>query len=449
MNILWWVALLLLPGLAAGKDTPEAFAYAIPVEVPAGSGLARVTVPAAVYEAVAHEDLRDVRVFDGAGRTMPYAWQPPQAPSGTTRAAVLSLFPIHAHGALPAQGARLRLDTHGSQVIVEVDQPAAGSTRAPRLLRGYLVDLGKDAPPLASLRFEWRNPLQTPVLSVSIERGDDLDHWQSVASNITLAKLRAQEQDLVRDTVDLEDVRARYLRVTFPGMEPVPILEGVQGQLREGAAPLARSWKDVAGRAGGEGEREFDLEGFFPVDRVQLTLNGESAVLPVEIHARRKSADPWQSVTRATFYRLEQDARVVSNAEVAVPLSRERYWKVRVLQAGGEASIKSLRVGWVPGQLVFVAQGEAPYRLAYGRGNAADAALPIATVVPGYGSARASAAVDARPGAQQVLAGPAARERPVDAKRLALWGALAAGVLLLAWMAWSLGRQLKNGQGAK
>lgn len=449
MKILALSGLLLLPGIAVSAEAPGAFAYAMPLEVPAGSGLARLSLPASVYEGAAQDTLRDVRVFDGAGQSLPYAWLPAPAQTGTTRTEDLTLFPILARGLSPAQGARLRLKAQGAQVSVEIEQEPGSKIPPARVLRGYLIDLGRDAPALAALRVDWTDQSGAQVLPVAIERGDDLDHWQPVVAQVTLARLQAQGQELLRDTIDMADIRTRYLRITFPDLEPVPVLRGVQGQFRQGAVPVVRQWKEVTGRAAGAGVREYELAGAFPVDRVQVLLGDENAVLPLEIFSRRKDSDPWRSVSRATFYRLAQGQRVVSNAEIAVPTSRDRHWQLRVVAPAGALRDLTLRVGWVPEQLVFVTQGQPPYRLAYGHGGAADGALPIATVVPGYGSARAPAMAEASPGAQQVLAGPGARDKPMDTKLVLLWAALVAGVALLAWMAWSLGRQLKGGPDAK
>jgi hypothetical protein len=94
-------------------------------------------------------------------------------------------------------------------------------------------------------------------------------------------------------------------------------------------------------------------------------------------------------------------------------------------------------------QLVFLQRGNPPYRLALGRAGVQSAALPLATLIPGYQPARLS-----KLGLAEVLlpeekaaaqATPAAAR--ADWKRWGLWAVLLLGVGLLALMAVSLLRR--------
>ena len=51
----------------AGDLSLEDFAYAIPITTPVPSSAYRVAIPFDVYRNVAHDDLRDVRVFNARG----------------------------------------------------------------------------------------------------------------------------------------------------------------------------------------------------------------------------------------------------------------------------------------------------------------------------------------------------------------------------------------------
>ena len=84
-------------------------------------------------------------------------------------------------------------------------------------------------------------------------------------------------------------------------------------------------------------------------------------------------------------------------------------------------------------------------RLAYGSAGAAPAALPVETLVPGFGANPDVLAHVGTARSQAALAsGHPERLRPAaDWKRILLWLVLVSGVALLAWMAW-LSRQLAN-----
>ncbi len=282
------------------------------------------------------------------------------------------------------------------------------------------------------------------MVAVRIDGSDDLDHWSEISDRATLAKLETGGQSLVRDTVELRHGKRKYLRIIFPDAAAVPRVSALRGRLGDTTVPLERTWKDIPGQTSGKGETGFDLGGQMPVDRIQLAISGPNAVLPAEVMSRRKESDPWTPVSRHTFYRIQQRALTVTNPELSVPVSRHRYWKIRFVQGGAIPEPLALRAGWIAERIVFVAQGEAPYRLVYGSARAQESALPIQSMVPGYGTDRAPQITTALLQAQQVLGGPAAQVAPLNYKKAALWGALIIGVALLGWMAWFLTRQMKH-----
>ncbi|MSQ59953.1 MAG: DUF3999 family protein [Betaproteobacteria bacterium] len=127
-----------------------------------------------------------------------------------------------------------------------------------------------------------------------------------------------------------------------------------------------------------------------------------------------------------------------------MPVSRHRYWKIRLNQSSAIPEPLVLRAGWVAETVVFVAQGEAPFRLVYGSATAQDSALQIRSVVPGFGTGSAPRIASALLQGQQAIAGPSAQRAPVNFKKASMWAALIAGAGLLAWMAWSLTKDMKR-----
>ena len=109
----------------------------------------------------------------------------------------------------------------------------------------------------------------------------------------------------------------------------------------------------------------------------------------------------------------------------------------------------TIRVAVRGTQVVFLARGSAPYRLALGDAAAHSAALPLGTLIPGYEPKRLASlgratAPEQVPAAVQQAADAA--QSAADWKRVGLWGVLLAGVALLGGMAFSLLRQAKPGE---
>jgi hypothetical protein len=93
---------------------------------------------------------------------------------------------------------------------------------------------------------------------------------------------------------------------------------------------------------------------------------------------------------------------------------------------------------------VFAARGSGPFQIAYGSSKVQPAAYPIETVVPGWRSDQQPKVARAEVLPERLLGGAAALRRQFDYKLFGLWGALGLGVLLLAWMAWRLTKQMRS-----
>ena len=73
------ILLALAQGAALATERPDVFAYGIPIKAGAQSALYEVEIPLAVYRGVTRSDLGDLRVFNGAGETVPHALKPREA----------------------------------------------------------------------------------------------------------------------------------------------------------------------------------------------------------------------------------------------------------------------------------------------------------------------------------------------------------------------------------
>jgi hypothetical protein len=144
-------------------------------------------------------------------------------------------------------------------------------------------------------------------------------------------------------------------------------------------------------------------------------------------------------------YRLRQDAGEVSAPPIAVAPAAYRYWLLRVdPKSGGLGRGQPrMRAGWIPQEIVFAARGTGPFLIAYGNAAAAPSALPVTTLVPGYGNGAENGIIAlARTGAAAPLGSLEQAKPPREYRRATLWAVLILGVMVLAWMAWQLSRQL-------
>jgi Protein of unknown function (DUF3999) len=431
---------------ASAAESPNDFGFAVPIEGLGSDALHRVAIPPAVYEAAAFADLRDLRVFNGAGEVVPYAFRPVELTQQPQSPLTLPIFPLRGPRDAGAEDLDLSFDKYGSHVSVRLR--SRDSRPGQPVLLGYLIDTSTVKTPLIRLDFDWGTARVEHFVSARLEAGDDLKNWNTLASDVQLGGLSHAGQRLERKTIELRTQKSKYLRLLWSDPAQAIELNSVQGLPPERSAPATRAWKEVSATpvAGKPGEYQFDLGGRFPLDRLAFGLPQQNTIVPVQIASRARPEDQWLPVTRTVLYRMQQNGRELVSPEIAIGSNAHRYWMLKIEAAAGGigAGTLTVRAGWTPREIVFITRGAPPFRLAYGNARVRSGSLGVETLVPGWRTDQEPDMAVATTGAPQKLAGEAAIRQRIDMKKWAMWAALLAGVAVLAWMAWRLSRQLKK-----
>jgi len=276
-----------------------------------------------------------------------------------------------------------------------------------------------------------------------VESSDDLIVW-SAAGSAPVVKVESADRALKQPRVEFPARKAKYFRITWSGTDFA--LEGVRAELEQGWRPPPRAERVVKGAAGAKpGEFVFDLGARLPVEALRVMPADSNAVLSSTVFARDNEGAEWRPVVVAPFYRLTREGREEQSGSVDVNRRAARYWMV-ANAAGSSGGTPSLEVMWKPAQLVFVARGDGPFSLAFGKPEATPAALPLSTLIPRYERLAEMKLPLATLG--EVASGPPPTRfdrlaGQVNPRRIALWAILLAGVAALGYMAWRLNRQMK------
>jgi hypothetical protein len=434
-------------GAASAVDTPGEYAWRWPLAASVAP-LQRIVLPPAIYDGVAHADLRDLRVFNAAGEVVPYAFVPTPVPAAQPARVALPLFPLQvdrASASLDDVSLRVRRSAGGTTIeVASPDRRGAAGTR----LAGYVVDAAALDAPVSALVVDAEGDGNIDV-RLRIDASDDLASWQVVANTTALVRLVVDGRTLARDRLPLTPRKARYLRIaTIDGM-PMPPLAGIAAEIGAPPAEPPIDWRTVDGapvrEATGATAFVYDTGAAVPATRLTLELPASNSVLPLAVLARAREADEWRNVAEAVVYRLDGSSGELRSPAVHLGGSAYRHWKVVPDPRAGINSAPRLSVGWVPPQIVFAARGDAPFELAYGRRDASAGALPLATLVPQPSARdlveRAPALV---PIATPVHGNAAALEARLPVARIALWATLVVAALLLLAFGLRLLRQVQG-----
>lgn len=426
----------------AGDLALDDFAYAAPIITRGTSSAYRIRVPFAVYQNVAHQDLRDVRVFNARGEVVPYQLQEPQPkPTVHSVGPTLALFPLRGDARIKLNGLQIGIQSQGAALSVQTREGAA----EPPPITGYLIDARQLTSPIAALQLNW--PSDAPDFSgmLRIESSDDLMSWQTLRTDVPVLSLRANGAQLVQSRVEFPPTRAKFWRLTWMA-KPAPFgLTSVMADTDVVAMQPQRMTHTVAGtfRDGKRREFWFDLGASVPINQLNIKLPEPNSVARLQLWSRARLTDNWREVTETDFFWVQHGASERRNEAISIATDFDRYWLARVTSPDGSAgdTAPKLQVSWEARDLAFLAKGSGPFLLAYGNGSAVEASSTLKGLLDGI------AVQHAELGNPRFAGGPErlrAAPRFVPWKLAILWSTLSVGIILLGWMAYRLCREVSQ-----
>lgn len=413
-----------------------------------GDGAYRVVLDETVYRQLRDPQLRDLVVLNRDGAAVPADLFAPQ--DALAKPAQHIPVPWFALPVPPADGSTQgwelvsQADADGRLRHVEARITNPSAAALPR--NALLVDVSRVREAIVALELQWQ-PVEALDLGYRVEASDDLEHWQPLASRGRMIDLQREGRRLLHRRIELYGLlphyqKARYLRLTPDrGDQPIAVT-GVSVELAAARSAAPPAWVELAARRGSPGGAasfEFELDGRFPVALVDVALAGNHAV-EWRLESRDDTDAPWR-LRAGPWMAYRVDATGGGNASPARELDaivRDRHWRLRA--NADVADVPTLRLGYRPEAVVFLAQGPAPYALAAGSARAQRADAPIPQLVA---ELRRQRGADWQPspaylGAAKPLAGDAALKPAYDWKSWLLWAVLALGALVVAGFAFSL-----------
>lgn len=453
-----WLLVLACAAHGAAPRPPVAddFAEGMALQVDAGRPLHRLDLPFEAYTGMRRSDLGDLRVLNGAGEAVPHAIDR-RSPAPRTERVEAAVFavPSPATPAAPG-GLHLELDrTSGRERIVLDTTGPPGASPPPT--GAYVVDVGDLQAPLASLHLRWDGYAAPFVARVRVEASEDLHGWRTVARGAVIASLAHGPLRLERAEVRLGGTRARFLRLSAEAGTVLPPIRSVAVDAQRCACAPRTRWRavEVTRDAGHPQRYRFTVPVALPVGAVRVHLPERNTVTRVRVLERTAPETHWRRRGEARVFRLAYDGGEIERTDIDLSRRGGGELAIEVDARGGGigAGLPLVEVGWEPHRAVFVARGDGPFTLAYGSARVGPSGLTLADIM-GAGAADA-AAVEvlpvARPGAVRVLGGEDALDphfTPTDWKRIVLWTALTAGVLVVGLIALRLAREMRRAAAA-
>jgi hypothetical protein len=334
-------------------------------------------------------DLSDMQVLNGRGEALPFAWLPPRPDSAEQHSQAVPVFKLPG----PASGGK------------------AGPSRSwmldTRQVKGSLLKLDLVLPETAR-----------GVYTLSVEASSDLQRWHGVQNAVQVLALEHQGKHLARTGIDLNGVRAGYLRLSALKHSVLPELQSARvTSVSTQVVPQPMQWSEaIAAASCGAHHCDYLLPRNVPLEQVQFQLSEANTLATVDLlgqvetsalteHRRRHRL---HNPVKALRHKSEPAASAAS-ATTWVPLaSSSVYWLVRQpegdlrsgplwlsgglypllrVQTPGPVSQlgptpPTLRVGAHTRSLVFLARGPTPYRLVWGNQRPEQTAMTLSQLLP-------------------------------------------------------------------
>ncbi|WP_426163641.1 DUF3999 family protein [Sandarakinorhabdus sp. DWP1-3-1] len=427
------IALLIAtPGAAKPGDD---HAVRLPITPVPGAPLQRLAVPAVALVALREPGLADLRILNGAGAAVPMALADGGRP-GRRTLAVPALPILGRPGVLQVTGLTLAFDAARNARVATVAGTVAGADG--NIVLGVLFDTRAVRLPGETLALDATVPAMQPV-TFTVEASSDLSTWTRVGERTLYRAGPATPGDA---TVELGGIplRDRYLRVRWRGDTQLVGAVAVRGATLALTGPTDRLPAPrlaVTPRREPDGALAFELPFATPLATLDVALAGDAELIPVRILGRDNREQPWAVLGAGTLYRLRATTGLRRNAPIALDGRGARQIRIEPDgKAAGFTGTPAVALTLAPVELVFVAQGSAPFTLAAGRPGSKAAFLPLATLMPDAPPSAAATlpAATVAGGSDVPRLVAAATSSGPDRRTLLLWAIILGGAALLGVM---------------
>jgi hypothetical protein len=430
------------------------FAYGMDLTISGSHPVYGLNIPAAVYQGCTAADLGDLRVFN-ADHTVPHLLRSQVSKETKRPAQVLPFFPLFSktqgrNGSPPD----LHIATNKQGTIIDIRRNAHEESN--QVVTAYILDTSGLEQPADWLELTWEGQGEQFSASVRLDSSNDLNNWQTQIGSAALAELRFGGHTLLRKRIVVPRGihRKTYLRLSWPaGKDGVRLTDIRAGYNREKQAHprtlLALTGQALPVTEQGTLHYQYDSKGFFPVDQLKILLPEQNSLSQIAVFSRADEKVSWKRRISLLVYRMTVDGVNLDSGTININRTADRYWLLELEDNSGIRQAPSLELGWLPGQLVFLAQGEKPYTLAYGRADLGAARSQVDRLLQAVDpQSEKQLVAPAQAGPQKILGGEEML-KPVRAlpwRHWLLWAVLVTGVLVVGMMALKLYREMNGKQ---
>lgn len=430
------------------------FVHAYELKAGLEGALCKVALPDYVYGGLIRSQHLDLAVFNANGEIVPFVVLPmmPIYDASASRSDLqVPLFELpadektnSASGGVDPLDIYVRTDT-GGQVVEIRGTPSREASRERRYLLDFsAVAVNENA---SSHRLDLFVPEEIKLnAGVDVFQSANLRDWRPVLKGVPLIQLRNKDARLANNALDLPEAPARYLLLRVSGADAGFVLKDVRYSFTFQSSLIMDERETFEGTPKSDRRAvEYDTKGAYPATKINFVLQ-EPGLYRVRYSSRAGADDPWRPLGTMELSMIRESSSAVrTNPSVSLDTREDRYWRIDFENAFSGLPPK-MKINWRASEVYFLAQGRAPWILAFGssrrdlvlqndslvrdrqlRATATESSIG-STIDPDKDLALA-------PGGES-----ASQERftGIEWQRWLVWGLMVLAALLLSAMSWKL-----------
>jgi hypothetical protein len=354
---------------------PKSYDVSLTVTPAEGAATQLLPLPAQVLVAAKHDDLRDVRVFDGRGKTLPIARvSPSDKQSNAATVATVPVYALDATGNVQGDAkVTIRIDNSTTAQSVGVETAGSGASANGG---AALIDVRKIEHPVFAIDVKADLPKQKPV-TVVLEASENLKDWQTLGEKVLL---RPGGEPTLLGTSMIEfpatSLRNHYVRARWDAAG-VKLL-GASASSAKASQPQLLAIPASSAAFVNAHEVRFDLPLVANPHAIRLTQTAPDGVIPLTLSAQEDQTQDWRMVSLATS---RQQGRA---ALLTLPTQNARAYRIEAdKRTSGFSAVPKIELLYQPKELLVAFNGVPPYTLRAGNAGASGTSfLDLNQIVP-------------------------------------------------------------------
>ncbi len=439
-NWLFAISIIFFPILLTAKEA----IYEIDINITRDATLQMFQLPERLYWENENRNINQMMIVDKFGSKLPFEIS--QYPGVITREkSVLKMYPLSESRYLKSQTGSLLLNYDKKNHLIEIKKNK--TIKKSNKIVGYLIDQGEKYPHRNSqIIFSLSDVTKTAFLKFTIDESNNLKDWRNISEGEVLAQLVNNKDITLHNKINLKNIRARFLRLSITNKTiPFEINSAEQYFSRE--APEILVWTEIKNMLYSKKEKGFllDLSPVVAYKKIKVKMPPAPSIITTDIFLQKSISSGWSYYSRLNLINISDKNTQILDNVAPIFFVRKNKMKLTIRYANPQINQESIKVSlaYAPQKVTFFANGNAPYRLHLSSNKSRKTQNNNPQLLNSIKNKSNHSIGNATLGELRIIeVDSAAGETRFHWKTILLWVILVIGVIIMAWMAKKLLKQM-------